>query len=245
MEILYVFLASLSVGSFLNVCIRRIPAGEGIVLASSHCPGCGGKLKASDLVPAISFMLLRGKCRYCGCRISLKYPAVELAAGFLGVLLFVKYGVGLAFLKYAVLAALLIVIGMIDLETGEVYTSTIAFGLAAGVVFAALSPGRGIDCIAGAFVGFALISVVAFAGGMGWGDADICMMCGLFLGVKYTAVMILLSFILGGAAGVVLIALNNKGLKDSMPFGPFLTASAFAAILFGENIIKIYMGLVL
>jgi leader peptidase (prepilin peptidase)/N-methyltransferase len=245
MEILCVFLAFLSVGSFLNVCISRIPSGEGIVLASSHCPVCGGRLKTADLAPVVSFLLLRGSCRFCGCRIPLKYPAVELAAGFLGVLLFVKYGFGLAFLKYAVLAALLIVIGMIDIETGEVYTSTIAFGLATGVVFAALSPGRGIDCIAGAFVGFALISVVAVKGGMGWGDADICMMCGLFLGVKYTFVMILFSFVLGGAAGVVLIALKNKRFKDSMPFGPFLAASAMAAIFFGENMLKIYLKLAL
>jgi leader peptidase (prepilin peptidase)/N-methyltransferase len=245
MEILYIFLASLSVGSFLNVCIRRIPSGEGIVLVSSHCPGCGGKLKAADLVPVVSYMLLRGKCRFCRCRIPSKYPAVELAAGFLGVLLFVKYGAGLEFLKYAILASVLIVIGMIDLETGEVYTSTIAFGIAAGGLLAALSPGQGIDCIAGAFVGFALISVVAFAGGMGWGDADICMMCGLFLGLKYTVVMILLSFVLGGAAGVILIALKNKGLKDSMPFGPFLAASAFAAILFGGNMLKMYAKLML
>lgn len=244
MEILCVFLASLSVGSFLNVCIRRIPSGEGIVLASSHCPGCGGRLKAADLVPVVSFLLLRGNCRFCGCRIPMKYPAVELAAGFLGVLLFVKYGAGLAFLKYAMLASVLIIIGMIDLETGEVYTSTIAFGTAAGALFAALSTGQGIDCIAGAFAGFALISAVAYAGGMGWGDADICMMCGLFLGLKYTVVMILLSFVLGGAAGVALIALRSKGLKDSMPFGPFLAASAFAAIFFGENMLKMYAMLV-
>ncbi|HSN58223.1 MAG TPA: prepilin peptidase [Clostridiaceae bacterium] len=245
MEIISVFLASLSVGSFLNVCIRRIPSGEGIVIASSHCPGCGGELKAADLVPVVSFLLLRGSCRFCGCRIPFKYPAVELAAGFLGVLLFVKYGAGLAFLKYAMLAALLIVIGMIDLETGEVHTSTIEFGIVAGGIFAALSTGQRIDCIAGAFAGFALISAVAYAGGMGWGDADICMMCGLFLGLKYTVVMILLSFVLGGAAGVVLIVMRSKGLKDSMPFGPFLAASAFAAILFGENILKMYAKLVL
>jgi leader peptidase (prepilin peptidase)/N-methyltransferase len=243
MEILYVFLASLSVGSFLNVCIRRIPVGENIVLASSHCPSCGGKLKAADLVPVVSFLLLRGRCRFCGCRIPSKYPAVELAAGFLGVLLYVKYGAGLAFLKYAVLVSVLIVIGMIDLETGEVYTSTIAAGAAAGAVFAVIAPGTCMDSVLGALTGFAVIAAIALTEGMGWGDADICLLCGLFLGVRGTLVMLLISFVAGGAAGIFLIASSKRRGNDSMPFGPYLAASAIATLFLGDRIVLIYLNM--
>ncbi|MBP1743338.1 MAG: prepilin signal peptidase PulO-like peptidase [Firmicutes bacterium] len=243
MEILYVFLTGLSVGSFLNVCIYRIPRGESLVLDPSHCPGCGELIKASDLLPVISYFLLKGRCRDCGRRISFRYPAVELAAGLFGVMLFMKFGTGLEFFKYAMLVSVLIVIGMIDLETGEVYTSTIAAGAAAGAVFAAIAPGTCADSVLGALTGFAVIAAIALTGGMGWGDADICLLCGLFLGVRCTLVMLLVSFIAGGAAGIFLITSSKRRLNDSMPFGPFLAVSAIVSLFFGNSIVSLYFNM--
>ena len=245
MVILYIFIAGLTAGSFLNACIYRIPRGESIIIGFSHCPCCGRRIKAMDLVPMLSFFLLRGRCRSCGCRISFRYPAVELASGLLFVILYMKYGSGLLFLKYSLFVSVLILVGMIDHETGEVYTSTITFGVAAGVLFAALAPGQGIDCILGALAGFAVISAIALTGGMGWGDADICLLCGLFLGMRYTLLMIFMSFIIGALAGLIMIALAGKRGKDRIAFGPYIAASAILTLFFGRDIVLLYLNMIL
>jgi len=245
MELLYVFLAGASVGSFLNVCICRIPRGMGIVLGASRCPGCGKRIRVSDLVPIVSFVMLKGRCRACGGAISMRYPAVELAAGLIFAMIFVRYGASLEFLQYSVLAAFLIVAGMIDLETGDVYTSVVAAGAAAGLAFAFYSPGTLTDSLLGALLGFALTGAAAAAGGMGWGDADLCLLCGLFLGVKMTGIMLFLACLLGAAAGTVLMALSVKSRKDSMPFGPFIAAASVIVILSGDWLLRLYTGMIL
>jgi leader peptidase (prepilin peptidase) / N-methyltransferase len=244
MVILYIFIAGITTGSFLNACIYRIPRGENIILGFSHCPRCGRRIKALDLVPVLSFFVLRGRCRSCGCRISFRYPAVEFASGMLWVMLFMKCGSGLLFLKYALFVSVLILVGMIDHETGEVYTSTIAFGVAAGGLFAALVPGQGIDCILGALAGFAVISAIAITGGMGWGDADICLLCGLFLGFSYTLLMIFISFIIGAAAGLIMITLAGKAGNERIAFGPYIAASAIITLFFGDNLILLYLNMI-
>jgi len=244
MVILYIFIAGLTVGSFLNACIYRIPRGESMIVGFSHCPYCGRRIKAIDLVPMLSFFLLRGKCRTCRCRISFRYPAVEFALGLLFVILYMKYGTGILFIKYALFVSVLILVGTIDYETGEVYTSTITFGVAAGGLFAALTQGQGIDCILGALTGFAVISAIALTGGMGWGDADICLLCGLFLGVRYTLLMIFISFIIGALAGLIMIALAGKRGKDTMAFGPYIAASAIITLFLGDNIFLHYINMI-
>lgn len=244
MVILYIFIAGITAGSFLNACIYRIPRGESMILGFSHCPCCGRRIKALDLVPLLSFFVLRGRCRSCGCRISFRYPAVEFASGLLWVMLFMKYGAGLLFLKYALFVLLLILVGMIDHETGEVYTSIIAFGVAAGGLFAALAPGQGIDCILGALVGFAVISAIAITGGMGWGDADICLLCGLFLGFSCTLLMIFISFVIGAAAGLIMISLARKARNERIAFGPYIAASAIITLFFGDNLVLLYLTMI-
>jgi leader peptidase (prepilin peptidase)/N-methyltransferase len=240
MEILYVFMAGASVGSFLNVCISRIPKGQGVTFSVSKCPDCGTRIELRDLVPMLSYALLRGRCRACGGAIHWRYPAVELAAGLAFAALYMKYGASLEFLKLSVLASFLIVAGIIDLETGEVHTSLIAAGASAGLAFAVVAPGTLADSLLGALLGFGVIAAIALTGGMGWGDSDICLLCGLFLGVKLTLLMLLLSFLLGAAAGTALIGLSVRGRKDSIPFGPFLAVSAISVSLFGNSFLLLY-----
>jgi len=244
MVILYVFMAGITAGSFLNVCIYRIPRGESMMLGFSHCPCCGRRIRAMDLVPLLSFLWLRGKCRSCGCRISFRYPAVEFVSGLLFVMLYMKYGLGILFLKYALFVSVLVLVGMIDHETGEVYTSTITFGVAAGALFAVLAPGRGIDCILGALAGFAVISAIAITGGMGWGDADICLLCGLFLGMRYILLVIFISFVIGAAAGLIMVALAGKRGKDRIAFAPYIAASAITTLFLGDCIVLFYLNMI-
>jgi leader peptidase (prepilin peptidase)/N-methyltransferase len=244
MVILYIFMAGIIAGSFLNVCIYRIPRGESMMLGFSHCPCCGRRIRAMDLVPLLSFLWLRGKCRSCGCRISFRYPAVEFVSGLLFAMLYMKYGLGLLFLKYALFVSVLVLVGIIDHETGEVYTSTITFGVAAGALFAVLAPGQGIDCILGALAGFAVISAIAITGGMGWGDADICLLCGLFLGMRYILLVIFISFVIGAAAGLIMLALAGKRGKDRIAFGPYIAASAITTLFWGDGIVLFYLNMI-
>lgn len=244
MEVLCVFLVGACVGSFLNVCIYRIPRGGGIVLGASGCPRCGERILVRDLVPIASFMILKGRCRACRSGISMRYPAVELAAGMVFAMIFVRYGASFEFFKYCALAAFLIIAGAIDFETGDVYTSVVAAGAAVGLVFAFISPGTLTDSFSGAVLGFALTGVVAAAGGMGWGDADLCLLCGLFLGVKMTGIMLVLACLLGAAAGMVLMALSAKSRKDSMPFGPFMAAASVVVVLLGDSLLRLYNSVI-
>jgi leader peptidase (prepilin peptidase)/N-methyltransferase len=244
MEILFLFLAGASVGSFLNVCIYRIPRGAGIARGRSSCPACGERIKNADLVPVVSYMLLKGRCRNCAGRIPARYPAVELATGVIWTMIFVKYGTGLEFAKYAVLSSLMITAAVIDIETGEVYTSLVATGAAAGLLFSINDSGNAADSLLGALLGFAAIAPFALAGGMGWGDADLFMLCGLFLGVYKTGLLLLLSFMTGSAAGICLMALSCKGKGDSIPFGPFIASASVIVILLGDWLLRLYASVI-
>lgn len=244
MDILYYLMSGAAAGSFLNVCIYRIPRGESVVLGSSRCPGCGGRIKAFDLLPVISYFLLRGRCRHCGVRIPYRYPLVEAASGLLWALLYLEFGSGQEFFKAAAFLSLMIVLGITDLDTGYVYSKTTALGAAAGLAFALCTPGTAADCIAGALAGFAPIAAFAFWGGMGWGDAEICLICGLFLGFSQTLVMLFISFVIGGTAGLIAVACAGKGRGDCLPFGPFIAASAVATIFFGNEMVMLYLGMI-
>ena len=135
MLILIFFLAGIIIGSFLNVCIYRIPKEESIAYPPSHCGSCGHNLNMLDLVPIFSWLFLRGRCRYCGEKVSKQYPIVEGATGLLFVFLYLKFGFTIELLKYMVFTSILIVVGIIDFKTQDVYDSTIiALGII-GVLF--------------------------------------------------------------------------------------------------------------
>lgn len=242
-----IFILGLLIGSFLNVCIYRIPREESVSYPPSHCTGCGARIKPYDLFPVFSYIFLRGKCRNCGDRISIKYPLTELLVGLLFALLYITHGLSFELLKFMILISFAVVIGFIDLYTTDVYFKTTLSGSIAGIVLIIVGKyfGLGVwEYIYGALLGGGVISlIVILTKGMGWGDAEICFLCGMFLGLRLTLLMLFLSFILGGITGVILILLKKKSSKDYIPFGPFIAFSAIFCIYFGENLLGWYFSM--
>ena len=211
MEIL-ILIIGLCIGSFLNVCIYRIPREESIAFPPSHCTSCGYELKAVDLIPIISYLFLKGKCRKCGEKISIKYPLVELLNGVLYLLIFLKFGLSLSFVFYSLLTSLLIVISYIDLDSKYIYSSTTILG----VVLAAIYIVVGLytkdisisNNVLGGAIGYGIIYlIVVITKGMGQGDAEVAGVCGLFIGIKGILVCLFISVVLGG-----LVAARNQKL---------------------------------
>lgn len=198
------------------------------------------------MFPVLSYLFLRGRCRYCHQKISIQYPLIEMLNAVLYAALYYKFGFTMNLLKYAVFVSLLIVIGMIDGKTKYVYKSTTLTALAAGIVFTVIEAvcfkEKIMTYVIGAAVGFLIILVIVVATkGMGEGDIEIALICGLFLGVKLLAVALFLAFVIGGAAAVVLVVRRKKSCKDEMAFGPSLAIGTVISLLFGSNIIAWYM----
>lgn len=243
------FLVSgLIIGSFLNVCIYRIPKEESISFPPSHCVKCGIKIRWYDLIPILSYILLKGRCRNCREKISLRYPTIELITGVLFAALYIEFGLNVMLIKYLFLVSLLLVIGIIDFETMDVYFNTICTGIIAGIIFIAagayfnnLNVNYFLDYLIGGAVGGGIISVIILiTKGMGWGDAEICLAAGLFLGLKLTIVMLFLAFILGGAFGAALLILKIKKRTDPIPFGPFIALSGIITVFAGNYLLQWY-----
>lgn len=243
-----IFIYGIIIGSFLNVCIYRIPNEESIVVPPSHCGSCNHRLGWLDLVPVLSYVFIGGKCRYCGEKISLRYPGVELLTGALLIGIYLSYGLSFEFFKYAVLTLFLIVIALIDYDTTDVYSCVVYPGIAMGIIFAILervlySSGFG-NYIIGAIIGLVIIGgIYLLTGGFGAGDVEIAVLCGVFLGWKLQIYFILVSFIIGGAIGVALILLKKKSKTDYMPLGPSLAMGAYLVLIIGETMIMKLTGL--
>jgi len=240
------FILGTLIGSFLNVCIYRIPKEQSIAFPPSHCMSCDNKIKWYDLIPILSYIFLKGKCRHCKEKISIRYPIIELITGAVFASLYIEYGIGFNFGKYALFSCFLIVIGMIDFDTTDVYLKTTLPGIICGIILmiVGLTLGLGVSTyIFGALLGGGLISlIILLTGGMGWGDAEICLLCGIFLGLKLTAVMLFIAFVLGGLIGVLLIVTKKKSRKDYIPFGPYIAIAAIGVMYFGEKLANWYIS---
>lgn len=248
MDIFLVVIFGLVIGSFLNVCICRIANEESIAFPPSHCTNCGYELKAKDLIPVLSYIFLGGKCRSCKEKISIQYPIVEILNAILYVAIYLKFGFTLNLFKFCLLASLLIVIGFIDFKTKYVYNSTVVFGVVSGILFAVLEwmETKSIpwNYIAGAFIGFGIIYlIVILTRGMGEGDIDIALICGLFLGIKGILVTLFLAIILGGIVATIILIFKLKERKAEIAFGPYLAIGGIIACLYGSRLIDIYLGL--
>ena len=244
--ILFVLLIGLVIGSFLNVCIYRIPKEQSIAYPSSHCMTCGYELKWRDLIPVISYIFIKGKCRNCKEKISIRYPAVEIINGIIYLILFLKFGITIKFIGYCILTSILIVIGMIDYDTKFVYRSTTIFGIVAGLTFILINwfvnRNGVIDGLIGGLIGCVVIGlIVILTKGMGEGDIEIATICGLFLGIKGICVSLFLSFIIGGIVASIIIIFKIKDRKSEMAFGPFLAIGAIITMLWGPKILDMYM----
>lgn len=241
---IFIFLLGLAIGSFLNVCIYRIPNKISISYPPSHCTACEHKLNALDLIPILGFLINRGRCRYCKEKISIQYPAIELITAAIFLLLFVKFGLSIYFLKYAVIASLLIVITFIDLKTQEIPDELIIFGLITGLLFNLYDiKANLLQGILGFLLGGGSFLIIAMItrGAMGGGDIKLMAVLGLYFGWKMVILIALLSFILGAIISLVLIIAKIKGRKDYIPFGPFIATSALITVFYGSQILQLYL----
>ncbi len=244
------FLLGLFIGSFLNVCIYRIPKGESVVWPPSHCPTCGERIKPYDNIPVVSYFLLKGRCRNCGERISWQYPAVELLTGVLTAATVCKFGVSFSSLYYLLLAYYLIVVSFIDLKTMEVPVRLSYGTLLSGLLLSFFVPQHSFkEAVFGASFGAGIILFIietyyVFTGkeGMGYGDANIMAVVGAFLGWKKVLLTLFLASLVGAAVGITLILLRRGEREKPIPFGPFIAAGALLSLYFGDRLINWYLG---
>lgn len=245
----FVLIFGLILGSFFNVCIFRIPKEESIAYPPSHCMNCDNEIKWYDLIPVLSYILLRGKCRHCNEKISIRYPIIEMLTGILFLGVYLTYGMTILTIKFIVLVSFLIIIGMIDFDTTDVYECTTIPCIITGVIFVIAAYFLKQDfltlILGGIAAGGIIAIIILLTNGMGWGDAEICLMCGLFLGLKLVLLMLFLSIVIGGVVGIVLLALKIKTRKDYIPFGPFIAVAAIITVLWGQNLISFYFNLIM
>ena len=251
-------LLGLIFGSFATVAAHRIPRRESIVTGRSKCPNCGRTITASENIPVASYLIQRGRCRGCGYRISVRYPAIELATRILFAVAAAKFELSVEAVVYAGFFWALVVLSVIDQEhkllPNRVVFPTFAAGLV-GLAVAALAddaPERIARAGLGALVfgGFFFVVIMIVPRGMGGGDMKLGFVLGLFLGYLGTSIgnaigMVLvgmfLSFFLGGIGGLVMLSLG-RGRKSQIRFGPFLALGAVSAIVVGQRILDAYLG---
>ena len=232
-------------GSFLNVVAYRLPRGESLSTPRSRCPGCERPIRPYDNVPVLSWLLLRGRCRHCGERISSRYPLVELGTAALLVLLVALEGVDRELWLGAVFVLLLVPIALIDLDHRIIPNRLTLWGSVAALgILAVIDPGRLPEhLIAGvAAGGFLLVAALAYPGGMGIGDVKLAAMMGLFLG-RAVAPAMLVALVAGTLVGAVVMARKGvtEGRKTAVPFGPFLALGALAGLFAGDAIVDWYL----
>jgi leader peptidase (prepilin peptidase)/N-methyltransferase len=267
-----IFLLGLVIGSFLNVCILRIPREESVVLPASHCPACNTPIKPYDNIPVVSWLLLRGRCRKCRARISPQYPLIELLTGLLFLGCYMWFGPSVEFVKWSVFAALLVVLTVTDIRDRILPDKVNFLGLGLGLGFSLITspmdgaalwlsrrmfdfpPPPGVvsfaDAVLGAAVASGLLWLVAEGyfrlrgrEGMGLGDVKMMAMAGAFLGVQRALLTILLGSLLGSLIGVAIIGVGRKGADFELPFGTFLGAGALLVVFFGTPALAWYRSL--
>jgi len=253
-----IFIFGLLIGSFLNVCIYRIPREESIVSPPSHCPNCGTRLKPLDLIPLLSYLIYRGNCRYCNQKISPRYFLVELLTGIVSVTLFLKYGLTVDFVAFLFLMYILIAVFFIDLDHQIIPNELVIVGLTGGAMLFVYNlflpfqiysdqlwwnPLLGLVVGSGFLFGVSLIGLALYKGDevMGMGDVKLFAPIGLFLGWRMTLLALFLSVILGGMSSLVLILLGKANRKSMIPFGPFIVIGVFITVMWGWDILDWYM----
>jgi leader peptidase (prepilin peptidase) / N-methyltransferase len=244
---LFIFVVGTVVGSFLNVCIFRLPAEASIVKPRSQCPYCHHSIRNCDNIPLISFIILRGKCRDCGGKISWRYPLVELITALLALLLFLKFSLTLSFLIFFIFTAVLIVITFIDLDhqiiPGILTLPGIPiFCLAA--IFLLKIPW--LEALLGLLIGGGILFTIAFVyqliskrEGMGGGDIKLLAMIGGFFGWKSLMFILLFSSFSGAIVGITAMIIKKHDMKYAVPFGPFLSAAAVAYLFWGDTFMRL------
>lgn len=240
--------AGLLIGSFLTVVVDRVPRGASIVQPGSACGSCGHELGPLDLVPLVSWFVLRGRCRHCGARIGWEPVVMEVGTVALFVAMVIHFGPSWEAVAYCVLMAGLLALTWVDLREQrlprEITYTTAALGVPLLVVAALVQdrPGRIATMLGGAAIAFAFMGLVYLAsrGGMGDGDVRLAPLLGAYLGwlgLGVVPVGLFLGFLLGAAVGVAAMVVGSAGRKTALPFGPFLAVGTLLGVLFGRAII--------
>lgn len=236
--ILIILTLGLLIGSFLNVCIYRIPRGESISFPPSHCPNCNTSLKPADLMPVLSYILLRGRCITCKVRISPRYPSIELLNTLVYVAIYSVYGNNIMTVIFCLTASVLIVISMIDLDTQTIPDRMHV--IIGSIAFINILIQRDISVLASAGMGFIvgggffLLLAIITKGGMGGGDIKLMAVLGLLFGLKGIILLIFLAFVIGAVVSVSMLVAKLKQRKEFIPFGPFIAISGLFVMLWGE-----------
>ena len=239
----FLFLFGAVAGSFLNVCIYRIPRGESIVHPPSHCPACGRPIRPSDNIPILSYIILKGRCRECGWRIPARYPLIEGISGLTLVLLFVRFGWSLPMVLYFLLLSSLIVVASIDLKEG-IIPDIVTFPLLAFGLFVSPATIGMAQALLGALFGGGVLLLIALTyylatgrEGMGGGDVKLLAMIGAFLGWKGAFFTLFLASLFGSVIGISLSLMGGEGIRQRrIPFGPFLSTGAALYVFFGSEL---------
>jgi len=247
---IYLFLFGLCVGSFVNVCICRLPSGESIVFPASHCTSCGSEIKFYDNIPLLSFLFLKGRCRSCGERISFQYPLVELLTGALFILFYYFKGLSLELAVSLFLASGLLVVCGTDIRERIIPDEISLYFIPVGVILSFFTKTGFWDSLAGIFLGGGVLFAIGWSyekitgvEGMGGGDVKLLAMIGAFTGVKGVVVTLLAGSVLGSVFGALAILLSGKGRRYPIPFGIFLSMGAILYILAGDGIVGFYLKL--
>ena len=239
-----IFIFGITIGSFLNVCIYRIPLHESIVTVPSHCMTCGKKLKWYDMVPVFSWLVLGGKCRNCGSSISAQYPSIEAVNGLIYVLICAVNGLNSFSLIYCLMASALLVLSVIDWRTYEIPFGINVFLFVLGVIRCVFGKGDRGTLMIGFFavsLFLLLLSLLTRGAAIGGGDIKLMAATGLLLGWK----LIILAFVMGCIAGSVVHLFRMKvcGAGRMLALGPYLSVGIFIAALWGNGMIDWYLGL--
>jgi leader peptidase (prepilin peptidase)/N-methyltransferase len=238
------------IGSFLNVCIYRLPLGKSIAWPASACTSCGRELSWYENIPVLAYTVLRGRCRTCAARISVRYPLVEALTGVMFACAWWYYGPGVLLLSRLVFGCALIVLFAIDLEHHLLPNSITLPGILVGFVFSLFTPPGWMASLIGILVGGGVLWGVAEAyyrirheEGLGMGDVKMLAMIGAFLGWKLTLVTLMMASLSGSAIGIALIVARRGDMKYALPFGTFLALGAAAAATIGDPLLTWYIGI--
>lgn len=256
---IFIFIFGALIGSFLNVCIYRIPQGLSIVRPASRCQSCGVPIKFYDNVPILSYMILLGRCRSCGVKLAVRYPVVELLNAVLYIAVFNRFGAGSPWvlLTYFTFVSALIVIFFIDIDHQIIPFSITVPGIVLSIILGAtILPDPFlrdellgfIPSIKGCLIGFGSFYLIGLFGGiifkkeaMGGGDLYMMAMVGGFLGWKGVFLTAFIGSLIGSIVGIYLIAMKKKDWLSRIPFGPYLAVGALVSLFYGQDILMWYL----
>lgn len=243
--IIIALLFGISLGSFLNVVVDRVPARRSLVIPPSHCDFCRVRLKTLDLVPVFSYIILKGRCRHCGAKLPLRVLIVELLGGVGAASAAAAYGIGATGLLVYLTGLALLVLAIIDIEQGivphEIVLPLTVLGLAAAVFYPPL--GWKSSLIGGAVsIGVLLVPAVLRPGGIGWGDVKLAPFLGIVSGFPAILVGLFAAFIIGGVAAVVVLVARRGARKTALPFVPFLAVGTMVGLIWGRTVVRWYLG---